>query len=68
LACSVSTLSYKYAIIYLAISCWYVFIIGTYVVLSVAAAIKELRAEGLPFMAATVRHYTLVAIAQQSGR
>ena len=34
----------------------------------VAAAIKELRAQVLNFMASMVRHYTMVAIAQQCGR
>ena len=34
----------------------------------VAAAIKELRPSVLPFMAMMVRHYTMVAIAQQSGQ
>lgn len=33
----------------------------------VAAAIKELRSVVLPFMAALVRHYTMVAISQQCG-
>ncbi|XP_023214350.1 transformation/transcription domain-associated protein-like, partial [Centruroides sculpturatus] len=33
----------------------------------VAAAIKELRAVVLPFMAALVRHYTMVAVSQQCG-
>ena len=33
----------------------------------VAAAIKELRAQVLNFMASMVRHYTMVAIAQQCG-
>ena len=34
---------------------------------SVAAAIKELRQAVLPTMVALVRHYTMVAIAQQAG-
>ena len=33
----------------------------------VAAAIKDLRTQVVPFMACMVRHYTLVAVAQQSG-
>ena len=33
----------------------------------VAAAIKELRQAVLPTMVALVRHYTMVAIAQQAG-
>ncbi|XP_013399833.1 transformation/transcription domain-associated protein-like [Lingula anatina] len=33
----------------------------------VAAAIKDLRPSVLPFMASMVRHYTMVAIAQQGG-
>lgn len=33
----------------------------------VAAAIKELRGHVLPFMVQLVRHYTLVAVSQQSG-
>ena len=35
--------------------------------LLVAAAIKDLRNSVLPIMASMVRHYTLVAIAQQAG-
>ena len=34
----------------------------------VAAAIKDLRPQVLPFMASMVRHYTMVAIAQQAGQ
>ncbi len=34
----------------------------------VAAAIKDLRPQVLPFMASMVRHYTMVAIAQQAGK
>ena len=34
----------------------------------VAAAIKDLRPQVLPFMASIVRHYTMVAIAQQAGQ
>ncbi len=34
----------------------------------VAAAIKDLRPQVLPFMASMVRHYTMVAIAQQGGK
>ena len=33
----------------------------------VAAAIKELRTAVLPTMVALVRHYTIIAIAQQTG-
>jgi transformation/transcription domain-associated protein len=33
----------------------------------VAAAIKDLRPQVLPFMASMVRHYTMVAIAQEAG-
>lgn len=33
----------------------------------VAAAIKDLRPQVLPLMASMVRHYTMVAIAQQAG-
>ena len=33
----------------------------------VAAAIKELRQSVLPTMVSLVRHYTMVAIAQQAG-
>ncbi len=33
----------------------------------VAAAIKELRTAVLPTMVALVRHYTMIAIAQQAG-
>lgn len=33
----------------------------------VAAAIKELREPVVPLMVAVVRHYTMVAVAQQSG-
>ena len=39
-----------------------------FVVLTVAAAIKELNSMVLPEMAAVVRHYTMVAVAQQSGK
>ena len=35
--------------------------------ISVAAAIKELRSQVLAFMASMVRHYTMVAVAQQCG-
>ena len=34
---------------------------------TVSAAIKDLRPQVLPFMASMVRHYTMVAIAQQCG-
>ncbi len=33
----------------------------------VAAAIKDLRTQVVPFLASIVRHYTMVAVAQQSG-
>ena len=35
--------------------------------ISVAAAIKDLRHQVLPFMASIVHHYTMVAIAQECG-
>lgn len=36
-------------------------------ILVVAAAIKELRQTARPFMACMVRHYTMIAVSQQSG-
>lgn len=39
-----------------------------YFVLSVAAAIKELRQTVLTFMACMVRHYTMISISQQCGK
>ena len=48
------------------ISCRF-FILIIYFLFSVAAAIRELRNVVVPFMLNVVRHYTAVAVSQQSG-